>query len=410
MKPMEILSSARRAMDKDLCDHCLGRLFAQLGHGLTNDERGKTIRIITAMLDSDGKRVPVKKEPEVCSLCENVFQELEPLKEYVIEEVEDYEFDTFLVGSKLDPSIEEMEEQLWAELEFAHPEPLKSEINRELGKLLDSELEAEVDLERPDVKCIVDTRFHVVDIEVSPMFIYGRYRKLSREIPQTKWDCRYCQGVGCDNCGGTGKMYETSVEEIIGEPLLEMTSGTDFTLHGMGREDIDALMLGKGRPFVMEIKEPVIRSVDLQNLQDEVAGDGRVEISDLKRVDKEMVQEVKNARSDKSYLVKVLFHEDIERAKLKKVLQSLRGTEISQKTPNRVSHRRADKIRKRKVIDLWAEEHHGDTASIGIRCEAGMYVKEFIHGDEGRTSPNLSESLGVGCEVQTLDVTEIHYE
>jgi len=32
-----------------LCNHCLGRLYAMLGHGLSNDERGRAIRIIYAM-------------------------------------------------------------------------------------------------------------------------------------------------------------------------------------------------------------------------------------------------------------------------------------------------------------------------------------------------------------------------
>ncbi len=409
MNPEQVLSKAQEAIKKDLCDHCLGRLFAQLGHGLTNDERGKTLRIIHAMLDPEMKRKPVPKEPDDCSLCGNLFEEVDLLAGYVLKEVEELEFDTFLVGSRLDPEIEENEEQLWAELDIVHSEPIKSEVNREIGKRVDAKLDAEVDLEKPDIKCIVDTRFHSMDIEISPIFIYGRYRKLSREIPQTRWYCRYCQGVGCDSCDGKGKMYETSVEEIIGEPLLELTGGADFTLHGMGREDIDALMLGNGRPFVMEVKEPVKRRVDFEQLIEEVEKDQRVEIFDLKYVSREKVEKIKNAKADKSYKIEVLFNETVEGVKLKKVLKSLEGAELSQKTPQRVSHRRADLVRKRRIKDIRAKEHIGESATIYIKCEAGTYVKEFIHGDEGRTLPNLSDELGVKCEVQNLDVIEIHY-
>ncbi|MFO8109954.1 MAG: tRNA pseudouridine(54/55) synthase Pus10 [Thermoplasmata archaeon] len=409
MEPKKILSKAKEAMDEDLCDHCLGRLFAQLGHGLTNDERGCTLRIAYAMLDGERKRTPVPEETKDCSLCDNLFEELITLSEYILEEVENFEFDTFLVGSRVDPEIEEREERLWAKLDIVNSEPIKSEVNREIGKLVDAELEAEVDLKKPDIKCIVDTRFHSIDIELSPLFIYGRYCKLSRQIPQTKWECKKCRGVGCDHCDGKGKMYETSVEEIIGEPLLELTGGSDFTLHGMGREDIDALMLGSGRPFVIEVKEPIRRNVDFSGLVETIEDDDRVEISDLKSVGRDEVKKIKSAKSDKSYVVKVRFSESVDRGKLKKVFLSLRGAEISQRTPKRVSHRRADKIRKRIIKQLWIEECHDDNASIGLKCESGTYVKEFIHGDEGRTVPNLSDSIGVKCEVQGLNVIEVHY-
>ena len=33
----------------------------------------------------------------------------------------------------------------------------------------------------------------------------------------------------------------------------------------------------------------------------------------------------------------------------------------------------------------------------------GTYVKEFMHGDGGRTTPNLAQILGVGCKVVELD-------
>ena len=34
---------------KELCDSCLGRIYAMMGHGLTNKERGRAIRILYSM-------------------------------------------------------------------------------------------------------------------------------------------------------------------------------------------------------------------------------------------------------------------------------------------------------------------------------------------------------------------------
>ena len=43
---MDILEKAQRMLEEyPLCDHCLGRQFALLGHGIENDERGRAIKL-----------------------------------------------------------------------------------------------------------------------------------------------------------------------------------------------------------------------------------------------------------------------------------------------------------------------------------------------------------------------------
>ena len=103
---------------------------------------------------------------------------------------------------------------------------------------------------------VVDTRFNSTQIDVRSLYLYGRYRKLERGIPQTRWPCKKCRGTGCEHCSNTGKMYEESVEEIVAGELMKVTEAKEHAFHGMGREDIDALMLGNGRPFVIELKKP----------------------------------------------------------------------------------------------------------------------------------------------------------
>lgn len=405
-----LLDKAEKAIEKDLCDHCLGRLFAQLGHGTTNEKRGKSLKIVYAMKNSDEEdRMKIPEEPETCSVCGNIFDELDKFSDIIIEEMDEIEFNTFLVGSRNDPEIYENEEQLWTELNLTTGESIKHELNREIGKLVLDKTGKDVDLEKPDMKAIIDTRFDTVEVEIAPLFVYGRYKKLSREIPQTEWICKKCRGKGCEHCDFEGKMYPTSVEEIIGEELMEMIFGEDFTLHGMGREDIDAKMLGSGRPFVMEISNPLERDVDLDELKSRVNESDKVKIDDLRITDRDRVVEIKQGVVDKTYRVKVTFEEPIKRVKLKKVVEELRGAKISQRTPSRVSHRRADKVRKRIVKDIELESVDDDTASINLKCEAGTYVKEFIHGDEGRTEPSLSTELGLDCVVEELDVIDVDY-
>ncbi len=409
---MNLLEKTEEVIEKELCDHCLGRLFAQLGHGATNKERGKSLRVVYAMDRSGEERENVPGEPETCSLCGNIFDEVEKFADLILDEFEEVEYDTFLVGSRHDPEVVNREEELWTELDLAKTaEPIKTEMNREVGKIVQKKSGKEVDLEDPDVKAIIDTRFDTVETELTPLFVYGRYNKLTREIPQTEWVCRKCRGKGCEHCDYKGKMYETSVEEIIGEELRKMTYGEDFTLHGMGREDIDVKMLGNGRPFVMEIKDPLERDIDLERFEETVNQNEDVQINSTEITDRDKVVEIKQAAADKTYRAKVSFSEEVDGAKLKKVVEELRGKTISQRTPNRVSHRRSDKVRKREVKDIELEESNEEenTAEVRLKCEAGTYVKEIINGDESRTDPNISHMLDMGCEVVRLDVLAVHY-
>ena len=47
-----------------------------------------------------------------------------------------------------------------------------------------------------------------------------------------------------------------------------------------------------------------------------------------------------------------------------------------------------------------------------MRAQAGTYIKEFVHGDGGRTLPSLGSLLGCGepAEILELDVLEVHMD
>jgi tRNA pseudouridine synthase 10 len=72
-----------------------------------------------------------------------------------------------------------------------------------------------------------------------------------------------------------------------------------------------------------------------------------------------------------------------------------------------VAHRRADLERAKSIISARVEELTDDGMRLWLRTQSGTYVKEFVHGDGGRTRPNLSDLLGIPCEVLSLDVVEI---
>ena len=266
--------------------------------------------------------------------------------------------------------------------------------------------------EKPEIMLLLDTLTLGVNVDIRAIFIYGRYRKISREIPQTRWPCRSCKGRkdGCESCEGTGQQYATSVQDQIGEPLRAAFEARDTAFHGMGREDIDVRCLGRGRPFVIEMKGPERRYADLKEMTELVnsTSNGRVEISELRISRRSEVARIKGTDAEKSYTIRFKIEGECDAEKIEETISSLEGETLEQQTPQRVAHRRADKIRKRKVVSISNISVEENEAQMDVRVESGTYVKELVHSDEGRTVPSVAGLLELPCEVIWLDVNDVH--
>ena len=415
---MDVLEVAARATATDpVCDACLGRLVADRSFGLANAERGSALRIALAL------REDVDHEPVAtadCWVCEGRCDEFDEWAGRAAEAVEGTEFATYNVGTRPPPLIEENEALLREEAGLAADagEPFKSEFNREVGKRVGRLTETTVSFDRPDVQFTIDLAADDLDATVNSTFVYGRYRKLERDIPQTEWPCRECEGSGrsgvdpCDHCGGSGYLYDDSVEEYTAPIVEDVMDGTEATFHGAGREDVDARMLGTGRPFVIEVEEPRRRRVDTDRLEADINAfaDGAVEVTGLRLATHEMVARVKELDAAKRYRAEVTFETAVTADALADAVAEIDGATVEQYTPNRVDHRRASLTRERDVYEATAELADPRHATVEIHGAGGLYVKELISGDEGRTEPSLAGLLGVGAEVTALDVLAVEGE
>ncbi|MCS3924518.1 tRNA pseudouridine(54/55) synthase Pus10 [Methanosalsum natronophilum] len=416
---MSIIDISKKvANEGPICDHCLGRQFGQLSTGLTNDKRGHAIRL-TLLMEADRLKKEGVEEPFIknvfnnnedgCWVCNDIFTELDIWVQKILVEVNNYEYSTFLVGTIMSGLLNENEEILWAESSTTHAEPLKSELNREIGKLISKETGKDVDFTNPDIVILLNIAENDVKIQVRSIFLYGRYKKLVRGIPQTRWPCRTCKGKGCVECSYSGKQYQVSVDELLREPLMNISRCSDTKFHGAGREDIDALMLGSGRPFVVEGVDPIFRTFDPKLLENEInrCSNGKIEIEGLEFVSKDIIEKLKSSKADKVYNLKVTFKDTVSEDSLRKAIDLISGSTIRQGTPQRVLHRRSDMIREKKVNYCELLEHYGDYAYIKVDCSSGLYVKELVSGDEGRTEPSLSGILEVSSVVEELDVMDV---
>jgi tRNA pseudouridine synthase 10 len=399
----QAVSQARRALEEPLCDFCLGRLFSVAGEAVADAERGRLLR------ESTGTR---PTPPVGCKVCEGLLGETDALSELAAKALEPYEYSSFLVGSTVARDLLEHEVALAKSLGLSPARTLKQAVNREVGLRLFARVNREVDFSDPDIVAKVDTRFDTVRLQIKSLYVQGRYRKMARGIPQTRWPCRRCRGRGCDRCGNTGQMYELSVEGAIAGPLMEMVGGEGHALHGAGREDIDARMLGRGRPFVVEIRNTRKRSFDVAALAAAVRerSAGSVEVDGLKPCKKEVVVAFKSAKWRKTYRVRVGLEKAIKAEQIDRACVELSGSYVDQQTPLRVAHRRSDKIRRKHVERVRLMKVDDGEIELEVTGESGLYVKELMNGDEGRTQPSLAGILGIACEVRELDVTEIHDE
>jgi len=428
-----------------LCDHCLGRQFALLGHGIENNDRGKALKLSLTLqasafnqsknaeglknlkiLATNGfsreaadtlrrlkKRISQKSQPRPCFLCENRLQIIDDLVQKTLKKIANYEYTTFLVGVELPVAVEEREDEFKAVFAISYGESIRHEFGRLLGKKIEAQTDKTVEYRKPDMVLIINPFTEDVKIQVNPLFVAGRYRKLVRHIPQSKWFCSSCRGKGCEKCGWTGKLYPESVEELVSNQLLKAAEGEKTAFHASGREDIDARMLGSGRPFVVEISKPKKRFLDLRKLGETIndTAKGKVEVSNLHFTSKDIVRRLKKGESaQKEYRVLMEFESDVSEEGLRVLEEKLTGALIKQQTPLRVLHRRADLTREKYIYEVKVKKLSPKKAEMKIRCQGGLYVKELVSDDEGRTTPSVSGLLGNRAKPIKLDVLNVIME
>ncbi|KAF2310169.1 hypothetical protein GH714_007022 [Hevea brasiliensis] len=236
----------------------------------------------------------------------------------------------------------------------------------------------------------------------TPIYIGGRYLKFSRNVSQTRW-------IIDDE-----RMGEASVEEIIGGNILPACHGDSYKFHAAGREDIDVRMLGSGRPFLVEIQnarqvpsEALVKEIEtkINNLNTKL-----VAVKNLKMVANEgwTLMHEGEAEKQKQYCALVWISRPLEDQDLQSIA-SLKDLQILQKTPIRVLHRRSP-LEREKIIHWMKIETIAESSQyflLHLCTQAGTYIKEFVHGDLGRTCPSIGSILGCRAEILQLDVTDV---
>ena len=288
-----------------------------------------------------------------------------------------------------------------------------------------------------------------VDLHVclwrSSFFIHGLYTKSRRDVSQTPF---YVPGK--DEFGRNVQQRKgvTSVEEQITPSIISLCggiskvnndgSGSDVVFgmvkfHASGREDLDVRMtlppeqtegVG-GRPFCLEIIDafqmPTPESLEEAVLEinhgnSKVNNEGQmryygsnplgVGVSDcLGFTPSSTFRNLQAETEEKVKYYGCLCWSSTDIVSVAYLNEKLSKCPIvlEQRTPIRVLHRRSNIIRKRHILTLKATKIDDHYFRLNISTDAGTYVKEFVHGDLGRTVPSISSLLGCKTDILELD-------
>ncbi|KAI3460441.1 hypothetical protein Pfo_017104 [Paulownia fortunei] len=233
------------------------------------------------------------------------------------------------------------------------------------------------------------------------IYVGGRYLKLLFLM-------RYYRNVS-----QTGWIIDDERMEIVGGNILPICQGDTYKFHAAGREDIDVRMLGAGRPFLVEIQnarqfpsDVLIKDIEMKinNLE------SKFEVKNLKFLGSQGWELMREGEAEKQkqyaalvWISRPLNNDDVQ------TLLSLKDMQILQKTPIRVLHRRSPLDREKTIHWMRIERIAGSSQYflLHLCTQAGTYIKEFVHGDLGRTHPSVGSILGCRAEILQLDVTDV---
>lgn len=274
---------------------------------------------------------------------------------------------------------------------------------------------------------VVVDKIHITRAQI---YIAGRYCKYSRDLSQTPWIL-----------AGERKS-EMSVQEYIADPIQQAIKADSYNFSSSGREDIDVRTLGNGRPFLIELINPrqcmLQQNSVLKNLQAEInESTNLISVRDLQVVSKNETKHLKDGEEGKTksytavcYTKTSHSYPKIKRPKLEKnilELSNMKNVKIDQKTPLRVLHRRNLAARQRCIYELDVSLMDVTDAAkvvkipgcvpkdyiffkVDMTTQAGTYVKEFVHGDFGRTVPCLGVLIGADTDILSLDVVSVNLD
>ena len=358
----------------DLCDVCLGRLFAKKLGLASNKKLGEKIHRL------------LKLKTTKCYICKNIFAGLSLQVTKMLDVSSGHDFTTFLVGTKVKPSVLDRDDHVRSRFRLRGIDGVKTNITRELAKQFSLKTKKKAESLDPDLTFMVDFKADSCTVQTKPVFLWGRYTKTKRNLPQKQKPCTDCLGKGCLGCNYHGISKFDSVEGLISKYLFDKFGALQAKITWIGGEDSTSLVLGSGRPFFVKLLCPKKRRPRLPKK----IPLGEIIIQNIKPIGRIPPGPVQ-------FTSKVKLHITCEN----KIEQNLL-TKLDQLEKNTVAvYERSGKRTEKTVQGIRYKTKSDNSFYLSMTAGGGLPLKRFVVGDD--IFPNISDILENKCRCETFD-------
>ncbi|MBI2006828.1 MAG: pseudouridine synthase [Nitrosopumilales archaeon] len=361
----QTLSVAKKILDEySLCTACTGRLFAKKLGVLSYEQLGKKIY-----------RLLKKNESNKCFVCKNFLLKTNYFVDKLLELSSEYEFSTFLVGAILKPSIVDNDDEIRSKFQLRGIDSVKTDFTNQIAKIFSKKTKSKIDYLNPEITITIDLKTDSCQVKSKPLFLFGKYTKTERGIPQKEKPCSNCEGKGCRTCKNHGICTFDSVEGKIAKVVFDKFGADQIKVTWIGGEDKTSLVLNKGRPFFVKVINPKKRNIKLAKkiTQDKVV------IHNLHLIKQ-------NPKTSFPFKTKI---------------QKPIGTLIKNTIAVYDKNKRNEKL----IYSVKYDVLSSTSFSLSMTADGGLPIKRFVEGTD--VFPNLTDLIGTKCSCKEFDFHEV---
>ena len=375
----DIIPIAKKIIGKYyLCDFCLGRLFSKKLNLSSEKILGKKLK----------KEIRISQKK--CYICKDLFENIPTYLEKMKEVSNEYHFSSFVVGTKIQPSIVDRDDSIRSRFQIRGADGIKTGITREISKEFSKKTKKKMEFLDPEVTFTIDLKEQTCKIRSKNLIFQGRYIKNQRGLPQKQKSCENCNGKGCGLCKFHGISNYESIEGKISDVIFKKFGGTVAKFTWIGGEDKSSLVLGSGRPFFTRLQNPKKRKSKFPK----ILQNQPVKIHNLK-----IISDIPKLPLNFTSLIQILISTDHELSSshLNK-LHSLSATPI-------IISENSGKKSEKQIYDVSYKKKSKNQFILRIKADGGLSVKRFVLGEN--VVPSVSQLLDTDCKCVEFDFLDI---
>ena len=319
-----------------------------------------------------------------CQICRGLWNQLDETCNKIIHATQNYQYDTFLIGLTLDHSFYDSEDKFRSRFKIRGKENIKTSLLREIRKKFGKTSKKKSNLVYPDITIHVkiDRKFETsVSISSSTVILSGRYNKLRGFQIKTK------------NATSHERMEinQRYIEKILKKVLLNKFHSDSITYWPVGKEEPESLVLGKGRPFYVSIKNSKI--INFKSSLS-IHSNGIL----FKLIEKVRTFPTSTPLYVKKVLTLISFQEKLGTTDFRNFIDSgiLIVELFNGKNKNwKFIYQMDFKVKTQRKLELI------------MTCDNGLPVRKFIEGEDFDISPTFKQLAGRKCSCEKTDILEI---